>query len=90
MVDKQLKNNSRTDNVIVCESEDKLVGFEGFGFLQYLGLTLDTSSIGDSDSSQNVIVAIHSVSKAQPSTSTPIHIINSTNITVPRVKRKET
>lgn len=32
MVDKQLKNNSRTDNVIVCESEDELVGFEGFGF----------------------------------------------------------
>lgn len=47
MAGKQLTNISKTDNVIVCESEKESVGSEGFGFLQALGLTLNMSSLDD-------------------------------------------
>lgn len=83
MVGKKLRNIPIVDNVLDCKSKEEYVVSEGSGFLSCL--TLETSLSCNLGSSPNVIVAIPSVTKAQPSTNTSIHILSSISITVLRV-----
>lgn len=90
MAGKKLKNISKADNVIICKSEEKSIGSEGYEFLQVLGSTLEMSSSNDLGNPPDVTVAIPLVSKALPLTNISIHIPTLTSIIVPQVWHKKT
>lgn len=90
MADKEIKNLSRLDSVIICESQKGIIGTESSKSPQISSSTLSLNSTRDSGSSHNIIVVVPLASTTRMSTKTSIRILASINIIVPQVWCKKT